>query len=234
MINQGKVWNYILYAIGEIVLVVVGILIAVQIDDWYDHKKKVNLEIKVLREIQVDLENDLIEIGDEIESYQWIANGSSSLEAYYFSKNLYTDSLGSFTYGYEISPHFNPIDGGYQLLKAKGIDLITNDSLRLEINTYYEQSIPYYLKYESERIQTTINDFISFNNANFYLSKVPYFPFWKRMPHNESTLRTNKEWISVIQKSSNLSQVLLSRAQNHERKIMRLQEMIKTELKQRN
>jgi hypothetical protein len=40
MIRDKKVINYILYAIGEIILVVIGILIAVQINNWNINRKK--------------------------------------------------------------------------------------------------------------------------------------------------------------------------------------------------
>jgi len=43
-IKQGKIGNYLKYAIGEIVLVVIGILIALQINNW-NEKKKINQSI---------------------------------------------------------------------------------------------------------------------------------------------------------------------------------------------
>jgi len=39
LINQDKMGTYFKYAIGEIILVVIGILIALQINIWNDHKK---------------------------------------------------------------------------------------------------------------------------------------------------------------------------------------------------
>ena len=38
--NQGKTGKYFKYAIGEIVLVVIGILIAVQINNWNGYRKR--------------------------------------------------------------------------------------------------------------------------------------------------------------------------------------------------
>ena len=39
MIKEKRVSKYVLYALGEIVLVVIGILIAVQINDWHEARK---------------------------------------------------------------------------------------------------------------------------------------------------------------------------------------------------
>ncbi|NNL82601.1 MAG: hypothetical protein HKP28_04370, partial [Winogradskyella sp.] len=42
MINQNKTKKYVLYAVGEIVLVVIGILIALQINNWNENRKLQN------------------------------------------------------------------------------------------------------------------------------------------------------------------------------------------------
>ncbi|MDX1463776.1 MAG: DUF6090 family protein [Marinirhabdus sp.] len=39
LLNENKVGKYLIYALGEIVLVVIGILIALQINSWNDYNK---------------------------------------------------------------------------------------------------------------------------------------------------------------------------------------------------
>lgn len=51
MIAEGKTINYLKYAFGEIILVVIGILIAIQIDDHYEQKKERKKEQAYLKEI---------------------------------------------------------------------------------------------------------------------------------------------------------------------------------------
>ncbi len=41
LLNEGKTTNYFKYALGEIVLVVIGILIALQINNWNENRKKI-------------------------------------------------------------------------------------------------------------------------------------------------------------------------------------------------
>jgi hypothetical protein len=41
LLLEGKTGKYLKYAIGEIVLVVIGILIALQINNWHDHRKEI-------------------------------------------------------------------------------------------------------------------------------------------------------------------------------------------------
>ena len=53
--SDNKVISYLLYAIGEIILVVAGILIAVAIDDWNERKKNYANYVEVLKEVQKDI-----------------------------------------------------------------------------------------------------------------------------------------------------------------------------------
>ena len=65
LMNQNKASKYFKYAIGEILLVVIGILIALQINNWNERKqnkvKVDNLLRKILQDIEIDLD-EVIEI----------------------------------------------------------------------------------------------------------------------------------------------------------------------------
>jgi len=56
--NENKTGKYFKYAIGEIVLVVIGILIALSINNWNEGRKEGFIEQKYLMRLLVDLEND--------------------------------------------------------------------------------------------------------------------------------------------------------------------------------
>ena len=61
--EQNKTGKYFKYAIGEIVLVVIGILIALQINNWNENRKAKEKEVKLLIELKDDLletKNDLL------------------------------------------------------------------------------------------------------------------------------------------------------------------------------
>lgn len=58
MLTENKFSKYLLYAIGEIVLVVIGILIALSINNWNEDRKESLIEKNYLRRLLVDLEND--------------------------------------------------------------------------------------------------------------------------------------------------------------------------------
>ena len=58
--NQNKFVQYSRYAIGEIILVVIGILIALQINNWNEKKKEKLNEAKILKTLNEEfLENKI-------------------------------------------------------------------------------------------------------------------------------------------------------------------------------
>lgn len=59
MINESKIRRYMAYAIGEIILVVIGILIALQINTWNEDRKARIQEIEILKSLRTDLQADI-------------------------------------------------------------------------------------------------------------------------------------------------------------------------------
>jgi len=68
MIKENKVSKYMLYAIGEIVLVVIGILIALQINNWNEQKKEKALEQEYYCRLLEDAQQDLEQVSNLLTS----------------------------------------------------------------------------------------------------------------------------------------------------------------------
>ncbi|MEM1002454.1 MAG: hypothetical protein AAGH46_07385 [Bacteroidota bacterium] len=62
MIKENRTTKYLLYAIGEIILVVIGILIALQVNTWKEEKNDRLLEQKILKGLLVEFENAQYEL----------------------------------------------------------------------------------------------------------------------------------------------------------------------------
>lgn len=62
LLTENKFSKYLLYAIGEIFLVVIGILIALQINTWNNNRIQLHLEGQFLKEIAANLNDDLNQI----------------------------------------------------------------------------------------------------------------------------------------------------------------------------
>ena len=69
LLSENKTGKYLKYAIGEIVLVVIGILIALSINNWNEGRKDQSQELKYLIGIKSDLEVDFVRIEVAIHRY---------------------------------------------------------------------------------------------------------------------------------------------------------------------
>lgn len=65
-ISEGKTKKYVLYAMGEIVLVVIGILIALSINNWNENRKDLNEEQKIIFSLNEEFKKNLIELDSSI------------------------------------------------------------------------------------------------------------------------------------------------------------------------
>ena len=66
MIDKKNIKGYLLYALGEIILVVIGILIALQINSWNENYKKRNEEYRILKNFNRDLTMDIEQLNKNI------------------------------------------------------------------------------------------------------------------------------------------------------------------------
>ncbi|WP_334114087.1 DUF6090 family protein [Paucihalobacter sp.] len=150
LLNEGKTTRYFKYAIGEIVLVVIGILIALQINNWNEANKAAKEELKILKEMQFNLTNDLMDCDWNINKQQELANSNTIVLNHLENRTPFSDSL-RFHYGnlmYSTTQRRNM--AAYDHLKAKGIDLIQNDSLRRHITAVYSERYYFIEKQELE------------------------------------------------------------------------------------
>ncbi|MFK5891104.1 MAG: DUF6090 family protein [Flavobacteriaceae bacterium] len=134
--------NYLKYAIGEIVLVMVGILLALQVSTWNEIRKQKNQELKILNNLLVDLKkaetNSLEQISNEELRLEYIVKSLSKEGRKSLLNNNKKDSIIK-----EILWNLNtstPVINTYSDLKNSGnLSVISNDFIRqaftsLEIN----------------------------------------------------------------------------------------------------
>ncbi len=62
LLKDGKVKRFLLYTIGEVVLIVIGILIALQIDNWNIQRKNRIREKVILRQLHADFLSNKIQL----------------------------------------------------------------------------------------------------------------------------------------------------------------------------
>lgn len=140
LLAEGKTSRYLKYAIGEIILVVIGILIALQINNWNEGNKNQQLEQNFYSNVLDDLNDDNKKLDDQvvfytnrIENLGWllkkVKNPDLDINPKEFGKRVeplyYTNEAISYSATYEAS-------------KSSGIfDNFKNKTLLKNITQYY-------------------------------------------------------------------------------------------------
>ena len=144
--------KYLKYAIGEIILVVIGILIALGINTWNENRKDQQYLSLILKEIHQDITTDLELIYSAIEprlEYKAIAVDSLLLLISQKPPNSEILVLQNFPKA-GMSFSLTMSKGGYESLKSKGIEILRNDSLRNKIAYFYENRVPRHMIFVHE------------------------------------------------------------------------------------
>jgi len=154
MADDNKPLKYIRYAIGEIILVVIGILIALQINNWNEERKAFTKSKNYLTEILKDLEADTFVFKKAVE------NISESIEAdeWALSRTDYKpnqidsiwDSFGGWYFNYSIN------DRTFQKIQNAGDSkLVGYDSVMNQITNYYtkiKESLDSYVDWDKKEV----------------------------------------------------------------------------------
>ena len=148
LIGSGKVRRYLVYAAGEIVLVVIGILIALQINSWNADKKTHTDLIFLLENLKIDLQNDLKQITYVIDQQSSRAQAIDRITLHDPEFESTLDSVKYLNTGN--NPGFFPAIGAYQSASNSGLlDQLNNQELKNAIYSLYESDYPR-LRYNGE------------------------------------------------------------------------------------
>lgn len=131
MIKKNKVLTYFAYGLGEMILVVLGILLAIQVDDWNKERELNQEELYSYKSIVIDLKRDSVLFASYKKLYL------DYLDTY-FQMNELKKRKGSFT---NIKPdylvsniQFNPVTKNNNQIT---IEKLRNRKVRERINNYF-------------------------------------------------------------------------------------------------
>ena len=162
-----------LYAIGEIALVVIGILIALQINNWNESKKTRSFELKMLTEIRKSLIKDTAYFNMLRGRATRIDTSAQRIIKLMIDKvdddHLTLQHLRNMNHTYT----FLYQDGAYEALKASGIEKVSNDRLRNGLIDHYGFQMPRYVKLMNRyRKETELQLAEDLNGIYFALSPI--------------------------------------------------------------
>lgn len=179
MLMENKTSNYIKYAIGEIALVVIGILIALQINNWNERRQQNTQLNAILKSVKEDLKTDTLMAGQIIKFYDTISKYSNK----YMNKEITKSNLDSCSICTSLVSIYQPMtiqEKGYkQLQNFTDYNNIKTDSLTISITQFY----------------TVFDDLITNNNELIkkevienldYFKKQPWFIQWMQGKKNDT------------------------------------------------
>lgn len=149
--NQTR--RYLLYSLGEVFLIVLGILIANGFSKATERNKTRTQEIRILKGIEASLAQDTITIKSNILKYQNMNRNDSLLYYHLLYKKPETpEFVTSFHYASEYNSFLILRQSYFEEAKSKGLDIISNDQLRDKIKRIYEDHYETLLRIENEDV----------------------------------------------------------------------------------
>ena len=192
LLTENKYSKYLLYAIGEITLVVIGILIALSINNRNEWRKERVRELDILVHLAKNLEINIKTMESDIKFLHLLDKSSKIIMSSIYNNRPYADSLARHFHLARIpKSKFFLARTGYEEYKDIGLHILTNKDLRYEILNLFEITIPNYLS-EYGMINELYIDFDNHIVQNFIYAD------GKLVPVNYQALLADHFYISWI------------------------------------
>ncbi|MEO6348694.1 MAG: DUF6090 family protein [Aquaticitalea sp.] len=138
LLAEGKTSRYLKYAIGEIILVVIGILIALQLNNLKENKNASKKELALLVNIKNDLEADIYNLKRQDSIYAKREKDSElGIDLFYKAKTIKDiDSVMGLTLGVWSELYINQ-NTYNEMINSGSMYSMKNKELQKKINKYY-------------------------------------------------------------------------------------------------
>ncbi|MEM6699478.1 MAG: DUF6090 family protein [Bacteroidota bacterium] len=203
--SNEKIGNYFKYAIGEIILVVIGILIAIQINNLNEHKKQKQQEKLYLTELRKSLENDLNEeFIPAISKYAKLVERHEKLNDFYYSEEVFANDSLSQYFKSCLTPEWDFVfnTATFENIKSVGINMISNDSLRSKLSYLYSYSYANirevnqnYIRYYDLQMSPLIFDHININDSPLSSEDLNYLRSSIQISNRLRHLKRNRSFL---------------------------------------
>ncbi len=186
LLAENRVSRYLIYAVGEILLVVIGILIALQIDNWNEWRKERTKEQEVLSELKENLQRNIEDLNNVAEQARRFNSSRNIISSTLENNSPYHDSLEVHFLFAGLTINKPTISrSGYEILQNQGYEIITSIALRKQIVQLFEST---YANYErmlsSGNVDPLVEDMTRYFRRHFKLLENSY----RRVPLNYAGL----------------------------------------------
>jgi len=221
--------RYLKYALGEIFLVVIGIWIALQINNWNEYRKERIVERTILTNIKDALISDLENtFKSQLNNTRETLLATETILPAFENKQIVKDSI---KYAYLISVrNFNPMTIPYKFLESKGFDVIQNEQLKFAISKIYDleySNIVYMLNNYHENINSYARPYV---RENFQFRRYGLPLSERYIPFDHSKLFQDPQFLNIATTLNTNNRILLNFLLDTATEVKKLITMIEEEL----
>ena len=201
LLSENKFSKYLLYAIGEIFLVFIGIAMALQFNNWNEDRKTRKKEQQVLTEIISDLEFTLQDIdrviNTRINNLKRNINSTNTIIDVLKTDKPYHDSLA---YHFRAINAYDDIHfktSGYQSIVSIGTDLIEDPKLRSAIGEFHTSTINQ-TKGSFEEVHMDFYSYMIDYYRKYFTTVIISNSIDKMVPNDFEGLKVDREYIQSL------------------------------------
>jgi hypothetical protein len=232
-ISENKTGKYLKYALGEIILVVIGILIALQVNNWNENRKERHVELKILKSIENDITEDIKNMTAMIATEEIGCKRNKKLISILKdSTSEYEVSMDTLFGNINRYDVFYPQKIGFESLKSIGLEVVQSDSLKAAIVNLYD----YHYGIIAETLDIKKQLYLNTNTIFIeHLRTVDlaegFDGFHNKRPNNFEALKTNDSFLNHLSHIYMERLTFLSYAQNIKKIMEEVQQKLLKEIK---
>ena len=228
LIDERNLTRYLIYAVGEILLVIIGILIALQINNWNEWRKDRIIEKSILLEFEDNLDRNIALIDIATAEIIEINKTTKTIIENIEERKSYSDTL---------IHHFEQLNrsgsyllklntNGYESLKNIGFEILSSKVLKKEILSLFEISYPSYVQ-ETEVVNAIWGGNLMWWQNYFYIrpSETGYIPL------DYNSLAEDKKFMTIVRELETGRYRVLDHMILCKTETQRVLQLIKDELK---
>jgi len=225
LLGDGATSKYLIYAIGEILLVMIGILLALQVNNWNGSLKERQFEKKVLSEIMADTKKDLVEMSNALD-YLNSSEQSCNIILKHITKGvMYHDSMDvHFAKSLQMWS-LTPNSTAFEMAKSEGLYLISNDSIRSMVARINHYWLDYIRVLENRWHDYRYNTVVPHCTPLFEYMSLNSMP-----PLSYSHLQSDSIYTNILKTLSEMRQYYLKMMKSRYELLVKLNVLIKNEL----
>jgi hypothetical protein len=131
LLTEKRLPRYLIYAIGEIALVMIGILLALQVNNWNEERKERKIEKGILEDLRIEFRENLTDAQRVSDGNKRIFMAMSELQGLIASRNFDQNAADSLLFALFDWFDYTPKPGASNnLIYSGNLNLIRNEALR--------------------------------------------------------------------------------------------------------